>query len=206
MPPVIPARLHRRVSVLRACGDDDMPDAGELLQRLVSDGFHGHGFAAPQHAVSGKQRFGTGVFQPGDDRRGAVAAEQRQDDAADAGDGQKGDHQLGNHRHVQADSVAFAESERAQGIGAAIYLAVELFVSQRQAFALFALPDECRRLPHRRALPFVQAADGDVHLPADAPARQARVLAGVEYPAVWLLETDVELLDDSIPEPGDVRG
>ena len=56
-------------------------------------------------------------------RVGAVAGEQRQDDAADLDDREEGDDQLGAHRHEERDPVARADAERAQRVRAAIDLA-----------------------------------------------------------------------------------
>ena len=80
-------------------------------------GLHRHGLAAAEEAIGGEQGLGVGVGQAGGDRAGAVAGEERQDDPADLGDCQQGDDDLRRHGHEQANCIALAQSQRAQGVG-----------------------------------------------------------------------------------------
>ncbi len=105
---VVVVHLHLHV---RARHYDHVLDGRRLLERLVGDGLHGDAAPAARAAVGHEERLRPAVSQARGDGLSAVAGEQRQDHAADAADGEKRDHDLRRHRHVQADGVARPETE-----------------------------------------------------------------------------------------------
>ena len=75
---------------------------------VEGDSFHRYDRAAPEEAVGGKQRPGAGIGQSRGHRPRAVAGEERQNDAADLGDGLQ--------PVVGYGHAAFIGLDRAEGI------------------------------------------------------------------------------------------
>ena len=59
---------------------------------------------------------------------------------ADAGAGQHGDRQLGDHRHVDADAVALGDAEGLEDVGEPLHLVEQVGVGDRAGVAGLALP------------------------------------------------------------------
>ncbi len=158
-----------------------MLNTGDILAGGVHGRLHRCDCAAAKETVGGDDGFGAGVRQPRHDGAVPVAAEQRQDDAADLDDGEKGNCQLRDHRHIQPDSVALAQTQRTQGIGAAVDLGVQLGVGEGAHRAALAFPAQGDAFPRGRRLPLVQTVVDDVELAAHTPARKFDAVAEIDY-------------------------
>jgi len=71
----------------------------------------------PEELVGTDQKPGVGVGQPHRHGVGAVAGEQRDKYGADLGHRQQREDDLGDHRQVDADTVALADTHRPQRPG-----------------------------------------------------------------------------------------
>jgi hypothetical protein len=204
MPPVVAAGLHGHI-IAGAAQDDLVGQRWHLGRCFVGHRFHGHNQASAISAVGGEERLSPRVGQPGDDGPRAVAGEERQDDAADLGDGQQGNGDLRRHGHVKGHAVAFAQTERAQGVGAAIDLSPQFAIGQGARRAFFAFPDQRRAVAGGRAGgPLVNAVVDDVKPPADAPARPLDAGRQIDDPRIGHAEANVEIFQHGVGEPGDV--
>ncbi len=192
---------HRHIEA-RAADDDHRLARRHIDERGVGDGLHRDGLSAPEHAVGGDERAGACVGEAARDGVGAVAGEQRKRDGADAERGEEGDEQLGHHRQEQPDDIALADPLTTERLGAALHLGVEVGVRERLRGAVLLFVDE------RSAggggvvrLPAVEARRHDVHLPADAPARERGVAGVFVGRRVGRREGDAEVAEDGVPEP-----
>ena len=143
VPPVVAAR--RPVDVRAGPPVDD-----HVLER----GTQGRGgigvllerdqLAAAIAAVGGDQDLGLAVLNAARERLGAETAEDHRVRRADAGTGQKRDHQLGDQRHVDRDDVPFLHSQALEHVGELRDLAQQVLIAQDPAIAGLALPDDGR--------------------------------------------------------------
>ncbi len=171
LPPDVPAIGPRRVGQPDTIHDDHVFEAGDLGGGFVGHGLHGHGLAPAESPVHGEEGLGVGVGQAGDHGADSIAAEKGQDHAADLDDGQKGHGQFGDHGHVEAHGIPFAQAQGAQTIGAFVDLPVQVAVGQVDHGALLAFPAQGHPVTVGGVgLVFVQAVVDDVHLPVHAPA------------------------------------
>src|SRR5690606_8097695 len=106
----------------------DVLDGGRGGEGDVDVGLEHRRGAAPEAAVGGEHDLALGVVDAVDQRVGAEAAEHHRVGRADAGAGQHGDGQLGDHRHVDADAVALGDAQALQHVGEALHVAVEVGV------------------------------------------------------------------------------
>ena len=87
---------------------------------------------------------------------------------ADTGTGLHGHHRLGNHRHVNDDTVTAHHAERLQTIGQTTDLGMQLPVAQALHVTRLALEDYRRLMATARQV-YVEAIPGDVQLPVRKP-------------------------------------
>ena len=177
---------------------------GTLARACVQGRLHGHGAPAAEESVGNKDGLGATVAEAASDGGGAVAAEQGQDSSAYFDHRQEGDSQFGYQRHVEADGITAADTEAAEGIGAAADFLVKLGVGEGDGSAFLPFKDECGLGRGRGRLVLVKAVVDDVHLAADAPAGEGCAVGQVDCLRVGLGEADVEVLHHRIPEPGDI--
>jgi len=97
---------------------------------------------------------------------GAEAAEDDAMDGADAGAGQHADGQLGDHREIQADTVAFFYSQPFENIGEFADFLVHLLIGDGPVFAGFVAFPLDRDLVGPGLEILVEAVVGNVQLPA----------------------------------------
>src|SRR5262249_6786998 len=102
---------------------------------------------------------------------GAEAAEDDAVRGADAGTGEHGDGQLGNHRHVQGDAIARLDALTLEDVGGLADLAGQVLVSQDAAVAWLAFPDDGGLVLARPVEVAVDAVVAGVDLAAHEPLR-----------------------------------
>ena len=90
---------------------------GRLTDGLVDVDLEPAGVAAAVAAVGGDDELRLGVVDAVGQRLGGEAAEDDGVRRADAGAGEHGDRQLGDHRHVDGDAVAAPHAELLQRVG-----------------------------------------------------------------------------------------
>src|SRR5262245_22268260 len=165
---MVAPRLHMNL-ILATFDDDHLLDARTVLDRLV------YGRLELDHSAATKAPVGRdyglrlrvidAVFQ----RFGREAAEDYRVRGADAGAGQHGNGQFGDHRHINGYAITFIDAQRPQHIREVADLLMELLVGEGPRVARFALPDDgglvlapCRKVP-------VEAVVRDVDLSSDEP-------------------------------------
>jgi hypothetical protein len=113
------------------------------LDGLVGDGLEVHGLLAAERAVGRDEHLAGGVDDAVGQRVGAEAAEHDRVDGADAGAGQHGHRQLGNHGQVDGDPVALLDAVRLEDVGELADLGVQFAIGELLVFAgLIAFPDD----------------------------------------------------------------
>jgi hypothetical protein len=114
--------------------DDDIFDlvAGlrELGDRGVDGFLQGDNAATPPGAVAGDDGARFGVVDAVDDGLGGEATEDDGVWRADAGAGEHGDGEFGDHAHVDGDDVALLDAEFLQGVGELGDIALEVVVGE----------------------------------------------------------------------------
>ena len=131
------------VDVAAACGcttTTAVTDGVRGRRPASTAGLSRAGAPAPVAAVGGDDDLGLGVVDPVDDRVGREAAEDARVGGADAGAGQHGDRQLGDHRHVDGDPVAPLDAEALEHVGEPADLVEQLGVGDGAGVARLALP------------------------------------------------------------------
>ncbi len=168
-------------------------DQVETLHRTIHRFLEAQLAAAAQSLVGGHHQAGAGVEDAVADRLGAEAAEDDGMDRADAGAGEHGVGQLGDHRHVDADPVAPAHAVVAEDVGDPADLVFELAVGDVLVLSRLVLDPD----------------DGVLIAPLLEVAVDA-VVAGVEAAAEVPPEIHVVVIVvvDRVPgvEPGDALG
>ena len=149
-------------------------DGGAILHRGVGGFFQGDDFSATEAAVGGDQELGFAIGDAVGNGRGAEAAEDYGMHGADAGAGEHGDGQLGDHGHIDGDAIAGLDAERAEHVGELADAFVEFGEGVLDGGAVFGFP-------HQRGFVgvlfqvTVEAVVGDVELAADEPFGVGRI-------------------------------
>ena len=94
---------------------------------------------------------------------------------ADAGAGQHGDGQLGDHRHVHRDAVAGAQTQAQQHVGEALHIVEQLRVGDSAGVAGLALPVEGHLVAGARGDVAVEAVVGHVERAAHEPLSERQI-------------------------------
>ena len=128
VPPEIAARLHVDL-LIAAIEDDALLDGRRLRQGGIDVLLERHDLAAPPAAVGGDDQPGLGVVVAVGDGVGAEAAEDDGVHRADAGTGEHGDGQLGDHRHVDGDAVAGLDAQSFEHVGELADFAVQILIA-----------------------------------------------------------------------------
>jgi hypothetical protein len=115
---------------------------GQPASGLVGGRLQREDLAAPVAAVGGDEHLGLGVVDAVGEALGAEPAEHHAVRGADAGAGQHGHRGLGDHRQVDVDAVALADTEVLQRVGELLHLGEQLGVGDGAGVAGLALPVE----------------------------------------------------------------
>ena len=179
MPPEVLAGVPLALDLVAHAPDDDhLLQEVEALNGRVGAVLLGDGFGAAEGPVAGDQQLGAAVLNAVAQRIGAEPAEDDAVNGADAGAGQHGDGQFGDHGQVDLHAVALLDALGLQDVGELADLLVHLLVGERAALrGLVALP-----------------LDGDLVAPGLQVTVQA-VVGDVELPALEILEVDGALAD-----------
>ena len=110
VPPEVAALLPGYL-FLGALDDDAFFDGGAILHGGVGGFFQGNDFSATEAAVGGDEDFGFAIGDAVGNGGGAESAEDHGVHGADAGAGEHGDGQLGNHGHIDRDAIAGLHAE-----------------------------------------------------------------------------------------------
>jgi len=142
MIPGVAAGGHVAFNLVADSVDHDHGGNGRAgFQCFVSGRFLGNSLVAAEGSVADHQHFGAAVD---DSVTECVSAESAENDAvngADAGAGQSGNAQFGNHRHIQTDAVALLNALGFQNVGEFADFFMQLFVGNGSFFArLVAFP------------------------------------------------------------------
>ena len=140
VPPEIAARLHVDRLIAGAADDDHFSTVGDFSRAASTFCLSGTILPAPPAAVGGDDELGLGVVVAVGDGVGAEAAEDDRMRRADAGAGQHGDGQLGDHRHVDGDAVARLDAELLEDVGELADLAMQVLVASGRGCRPARLP------------------------------------------------------------------
>ena len=205
VPPVVAAVGHGRrgafVDGAGPAGHHHVVDARRLRHGHIDVALEGCGRPASEPSVGSDHHPGLGVEDPVPQRVGREASEHHRVDRADAGAGQHGHHQLGDHRHVDGHPVAPADPEAAQHVGEAADVGEQPAVGDGPGVPRLALPVDGHPVPPAGGHMAVEAVVRDVQgAPVEPPGeRQLPLQHGV--PGTEPVE-GAGLLG---PEPGPVR-
>jgi hypothetical protein len=159
--------------------NDNVLDAGRVFEGFVGDGFEGDVFAGAQGRVGCDEQFAGGIIDPTGERIGAEPAEHDGMDGADAGAGQHGDGELGDHRQIDGDSIALLDAKRFEDIGELTNFAVELRIGEGAGIRLgFALPDDGGFIGTGGEVS-IEAIGGDIELAVFEPGVTDMALGGI---------------------------
>ena len=203
-PDIAPAGPGHRPA--EAAADEHVLDGGRLGHGRVGRLLHRHRLPAAEEAIGGDEQRGLAVGQTGGHGGGGVAGEDGDADGADLGAGQHRHGGFGGERQEEADAVAPADAERAQGVGGAVGLGEQLGVGELAHLAFLALPEDGQSVAAGRGGVLVQGVVDAVVAAALEPRRPGDAARGIEHLLVGLVEREVEVLDDRVPEPGGVGG
>src|SRR5262245_40509019 len=165
---MVAPRLHVN-PILAPLDDDDLPDARTVLDRFIHSRLELDHPGATKPSVGRDYGFRLRVIDAVLQRFGREAAEDYRVRGADAGAGQHGHGQLGDHRHINGHAVAFLDAQRLQRVREFADLLMELLVSERTSIARFSLPDDGGFVLAPRRKVTVEAVIGNVDLPSDEP-------------------------------------
>ncbi|MNZ76278.1 hypothetical protein D3C78_947790 [compost metagenome] len=142
---------------------------GAVLQRLVDVLLQRDVLATAHALVGGDHGAAVGVEYAVAQGIGGEAAEYHRVHGADACAGEHGVGRLGDHRHVDADPIAFLHAALFQHVGQATHMAVQLAVGDLRGFGgVVAFPDEGDLVAALFQVA-VDAVIGDVQLAALEP-------------------------------------
>ncbi len=154
------------------------------------------GLAAPEGDVGRDDDFGTGSRDPAVECRCTEPAEDHAVDSPDAGAGKHRYDLLRDHRHVNADPVAFPDPEFLEAVRNPHHLAVELAVGVDPLGVVLTSPDERNLVAPGVLHVAIETVVGDVHLAAGEPAG-VRVIPLLHFAVGG---EPVELPCNSVPE------
>ena len=147
-----------------ALDDDDVLDAGRVLERGVGEFLERDVFAGAQRDIGRDEQFAFGIIDAARERVRAEPAEHHRMNRADARAAEHGHGGFGNHRHVDRHAVALLDAERFQDVGELADFRVQFRVGDALDFFLrFALPDDGGLVAARLEMA-VEAVDRDVEL------------------------------------------
>ena len=156
-----------------ALNHDDAINAVNLLQCRVDVAFERHGLAATDALIGGDHHAACCVIDAIFERLGGEATEDDRVDGTDARTGQHGEGRLGNHRHIDTDTVALADPLCPQRIRESTDLNLEFLIGKRLAVSgVISLPDNRGVMCALWQMP-VYAVHRDVQLGVDKPAGSA---------------------------------
>jgi hypothetical protein len=165
--------VDRRVAGGVVAGDPPDHNAGgdrrRGRQRHVDDRLEQVGCAPAEAAVGGDDHLALGVVDAVGQGVGREPAEHHRVGGADAGAGQHGDRQLGDHRHVDGDPVAALDAQALEHVGEALHLGQQVGVGDGAGVAGLALPVVGDLVALPRIDVAVEAVAGHVELPAHEP-------------------------------------
>ena len=160
-----------------------------------------HGLAAAQPLVGGDHGMTVGIQDPVLDRIGREPAEHDRVNGADAGARQHGDDSFRDHRHVDADTVAFLYVAGLEHVSQAADLFVQLPVSDvRIVGRIVTFPDQGTLVAVRIQMTIDAVVTG-IELAALEPADMSLGVVPVEYRIPGLVPVQ-ELLCLLRPESG----
>ena len=198
VPPHVATGLHLAVR-LGAPEDEDVLDARRLSERLVGDVLQRDDRAAAPRAVGGDEDARLGVVDPILERLRGESSEHHRVRGADArarehrGDG------LGDHPHVDRDSIALRDTELAQQVRDATRLVEQLLVGHRAAVAGFAFPVQRDLATVTGAHVAVETVLGDVEATADEPLRERQLPLEDGVPLTVPVEGERLLRPEALP-------
>ena len=129
--------------------------------------------AAAEEAVGGDQVGRLECGQPGGDRRGREAAEDRSEDRPEPAEGEDRDRRLGEHRQEDPDPGPLPHPGRGETAGGIADLAIELGPGEGPDRSVLALPGQCRVVGSGRDPRFCRR-DRMVERATDPPAGPSR--------------------------------
>ena len=170
--PAVAWHLHRHRTPGALHHHDGLHAVGVAvsLQGFVDVGLQRHLLAAAQAFVGGDHQLGLAVGDATGQRLRREAAENDGMDGADAGAGQHGDGGFRDHRQVDGDAVALADTEVAQRVGEAADAGVQVAVADVLGLIRVVAFPEDRGLVAAFLQVAVQAVHGDVQLAVLVPA------------------------------------
>ncbi|CAB4345047.1 unannotated protein [freshwater metagenome] len=137
--PDVATFAHRRV-YSRVAYNEDRLQILQLAHRRIDLGFDRSGLSLAPCPIGDEERFRVRDFHPLAHRLRREAAEDDVVRCADPRAGEHRDDNLGNHRQVDADDVAGADTASLQSIGSPLHVGQELRVSDVALLSLFAKP------------------------------------------------------------------
>ncbi len=172
--PLVPALHHGDVG-LGAADHHHVLDGGRVLEGDVGVGLEGDGLGPPPPAVGGDQDLGLGVVDPVAQGVGREPAEDHAVGGADAGAGEHGHRQLGDHREVDVDPVAPFDPQGLEDVGEPGHLGRELGVGDGAGVARLALPVVGDLVAPTRGHVPVEAVGGGVEGAAHEPLGEGQL-------------------------------
>ena len=174
VPPMVAARLHRRLRA-SALINDDVAHAGAFGERFVHGRLELDLFAAPPAAVGRDDHHRAQVLDARLQRFGRKASEHDAVRDAQPRAGQHRDRQFRDHRHIDDGAVARLVAARLQHVREARHQPEQLLIGDEALIARLALPQDGDLVLAVRGRVAIQAVVGEIHLGAREPARERRV-------------------------------
>ncbi len=168
VPPHVATRFHRHRRAAPPT-DHDLLDRGTVVERTVDLFLECHRCALAESPIGGDDQGRLRVVDAVLERFRRKAAEHHAVRRADPGAGQHGDRQLGDHRHVDRDPVAFLNTEALEHARELADFAVEVLVGEGPRITWLAFPDDRGFIAPPGVEVAVQAIDRHVRLAADEP-------------------------------------
>ena len=152
---------------------DNAINAVDLRQRRVDVAFERYGFATTDALIGGDHHAACCVIDAIFECFGGEPTEDDRVDGTYSRAGEHGERRFGNHRHVDTDTVALADSLCSQRIRESTHLNLELLIGKRLAvIGVVPLPDNGGVMRAFWQMP-VNAVDRDVQFCVDKPASSA---------------------------------
>ena len=137
--------------------------------------FSPDGAPPPPTPVGGDHDLGLGVVDAVDERVGREPAEDHRVGGAEAGAGEHGHGQLGDHRHVDGDPVALLDAQSLEHVGEPADLVEQVGVGDGAGVTRLALPVEGDLVALAGLHVAVEAVVGDVQLAVAEPPGEGQV-------------------------------
>ena len=148
VPPMISAGLHLDV-VAASLQDNDVGDPVGHRHRLIDVGLEWNHLAPPPGSVTGDADLRIGVFDPVCNGLWGEAAKDHAVRRADAGAGQHGNRQFGNHAHIDGHHIAAFDTTFLEDVRKAAHFVLEIAIGQLANLGAvlehrLTFPDDCR--------------------------------------------------------------